>query len=112
MDKKFKINGTKITGDCQSRRKVAPQDSKSDLPLEDQAAYIQITPPQFCDPKRWFLCELVIAMIMHAKYGFEAHVQQEETPMCASAHIVIFGEEPHNQLIIANYSTYIYYAPF
>ena len=30
----------------------------------------------------------------------------------ARADFVIFGEEPHNQLIIANYSTYIYYVPF
>ena len=86
MLKKLEINWTKIRGGCQSGRKVAPQDSKSDLPLEDQAAYIQITPPQFCDPKRWFLCELVIAMIMHAKYGFEPHVHQEDTPMLEANH--------------------------
>ena len=33
MHKKFKINQTKIKGSFQSKRKVATQDSKSDLPL-------------------------------------------------------------------------------
>ena len=33
MHKKFEINQTKIKGGCQSGRKVAPHDSKSDLPL-------------------------------------------------------------------------------
>ena len=33
MHKKFEINWTKIKGDCQSGRKVATPDSKSDLPL-------------------------------------------------------------------------------
>ena len=33
LDKKFEINWTKIKGSCQSGRKVATQDSKSDLPL-------------------------------------------------------------------------------
>ena len=34
MHKKFEINQTKIKGGCQSGRKVLPNDSKSDLPLE------------------------------------------------------------------------------
>ena len=29
----FEVNQTKIRGGCQSRRKVVPHDSKSDLPL-------------------------------------------------------------------------------
>ena len=29
----FEVNQTKIKGGCQSRRKVVPHDSKSDLPL-------------------------------------------------------------------------------
>ena len=33
MHKKFEINQTKIKGGCQSRRKVVPYNSKSDLPL-------------------------------------------------------------------------------
>ena len=33
MHKKFEINRTKIKGSCQLGRKVAPHDSKSDLPL-------------------------------------------------------------------------------
>ena len=33
MRKKFDINQTKIKGGYQSRRKVVPYDSKSDLPL-------------------------------------------------------------------------------
>ena len=33
MHKKFEINQTKIKGGCQSGRKVAPYESKSDLPL-------------------------------------------------------------------------------
>ena len=33
MHKKFEINRTKIKGGCQLGRKVAPHDSKSDLPL-------------------------------------------------------------------------------
>ena len=33
MHKKFEINGTKIKGGCQSRRKVVAHNSKSDLPL-------------------------------------------------------------------------------
>ena len=33
MYKKFKINRTKIKGDCQSGTKVVPHNSKSDLPL-------------------------------------------------------------------------------
>ena len=33
MQKKLEINRTKIKGSCQSGRKVATQDSKSDLPL-------------------------------------------------------------------------------
>ena len=36
MHKKFEINRTKIKGGCQSRRKVVPHDSKSDLPLTSQ----------------------------------------------------------------------------
>ena len=35
MHKKFKIIWIKIKGGCQSGRKVATNDSKSDLPLED-----------------------------------------------------------------------------
>ena len=34
MHKKFEINPTKIKGGCQSGRKVATHDSKSDLPLD------------------------------------------------------------------------------
>ena len=33
MHKKFEINRTKITGGCQTGRKVVHHDSKSDLPL-------------------------------------------------------------------------------
>ena len=33
MHKKFEINRTKIKGSCQSGRKMATHDSKSDLPL-------------------------------------------------------------------------------
>ena len=33
MDKKFEVNWTKINGGCQSCRKVAAHDSKSNLPL-------------------------------------------------------------------------------
>ena len=33
MHKKFEINRTKIKGGCQSGRKVATHNSKSDLPL-------------------------------------------------------------------------------
>ena len=41
MHKKVEINQTKIKCGCQSRRKVVPHDSKSDLPLR---ANIKITP--------------------------------------------------------------------
>ena len=33
MHKKFEINWTNIKADCQSRRKVATHNTKSDLPL-------------------------------------------------------------------------------
>ena len=35
MHKKFKINRTKIKGDCQSGRKAVTHKSKRDLPLTD-----------------------------------------------------------------------------
>ena len=39
MYKKFEMNLTKIKGDCQLGRKVVPQDSYSDLPLERGARW-------------------------------------------------------------------------
>ena len=38
MHKKFEINQSKIKGGCQSGRKAATHDSKSDLPLEHMHA--------------------------------------------------------------------------
>ena len=35
MHKKFEINQTKIKGSYQSGKKVVPNNSKSDLPLDD-----------------------------------------------------------------------------
>ena len=37
MHKKFEINGTKIKGGCQLRRKVVTHNSKSDLPLVEKS---------------------------------------------------------------------------
>ena len=42
MHMKFEKNGTKIKGGCQSGREVVINNSKSDLPLEDNQ-----TPDQF-----------------------------------------------------------------
>ena len=44
MHKKFVINRTKIKGGCQSGRKVVTHNSKSDLPLADDALNEKVLP--------------------------------------------------------------------
>ena len=72
MHKKFEMNWTKIKGGCQSGRKVATHNSKSDLTLEEQSGfyiYYTVRAQRQC-PFRiqtylLFLCWIIVEPFMY-----------------------------------------------
>ena len=70
MHKKFEINPTKIKGSCQSGRKVATHNSKSDLPLDFSTNTVDTLPEKTLICKIYDLTRPALVRLARVWFGY------------------------------------------